>query len=154
MPSITPSKSTTTTCIARVPYLNSVPFFRGLSLEERFELVDCVPHALGVQAAAGEVAAGLLPLADYLRLTETFERRRLAHLVTLRGDGVQGFVAQFAGSFAAAVKPHPPASKLSVRHFEARTTRWHLPRCSDLKPVDLSFTEFVRLRTECRRRPA
>jgi len=45
-----------------------------LSLEERFELVDCVPHALGVQAAAGEVAAGLLPLADYLRLAETFER--------------------------------------------------------------------------------
>ena len=57
-----------------MPYLNSVPFFRGLPLAERYELTDCVPRELGVKAAAGEVVAGPLPLADYLRLESTFER--------------------------------------------------------------------------------
>ena len=64
----------TTTRIARVPYLNSAPFFRGLSLGAGYELTDCVPRELGERASAGEVLAGLLPLADYFRLGETFER--------------------------------------------------------------------------------
>lgn len=33
-----------------------------------------MPRQLGVLAAAGEVTAGLLPLADYFRLEDTFER--------------------------------------------------------------------------------
>ena len=41
---------------------------------ERYELTDCVPRELGERAAAGEVAAGLLPVADYFRSQETFER--------------------------------------------------------------------------------
>jgi len=57
-----------------VPYLNSAPFFRGLALGERYELIDCVPRELGERASAGEVLAGLLPLIDYFRLEETFER--------------------------------------------------------------------------------
>lgn len=73
MPSIAPSKSTTATRLARVPYLNSAPFFRGLPLEGRYELVDCVPRQLGEKAASGEIAAGLLPIADYLRLRGAFE---------------------------------------------------------------------------------
>jgi chorismate dehydratase len=36
--------------------------------------VDLVPRELGERAAAGELTAGLLPLADYLRLQERFER--------------------------------------------------------------------------------
>ena len=64
----------TTTRIARVPYLNSAPFYRGLALGERYELTDCVPRALGERAAEGSLLAGLLPLADYLRLEGTFER--------------------------------------------------------------------------------
>jgi chorismate dehydratase len=36
--------------------------------------VDLVPRELGKQAAAGEVTAGLLPLADFLRLQQQFER--------------------------------------------------------------------------------
>ncbi len=64
----------TTTRIARVPYLNSAPFYLGLALGERYELTDCVPRVLGERAAAGELLAGLLPLADYLRLEGTFER--------------------------------------------------------------------------------
>jgi chorismate dehydratase len=57
-----------------VPYLNSAPFFRGLSLGDRFELTDAVPRELGRQAASGEAAAGLLPLIDFLRLEDRFER--------------------------------------------------------------------------------
>lgn len=72
MPSIAPSKSTT--CVARVPYLNSAPFFRGLTLGEGYELADFVPRALGRQAAAGGLTAGLLPIADYFRLESAFER--------------------------------------------------------------------------------
>ena len=64
----------TTTRIARVPYLNSAPFFRGLPLGARYELTDCVPRELGERASAGDVMAGLLPLVDYFRLEETFER--------------------------------------------------------------------------------
>lgn len=84
MPSIAPSKSTTTTCVARVPYLNSVPFFRGLAWKERYGLIDCVPRELGQKAASGTVAAGLLPVADYLRLQDAFER--LGHFgIAVRG---------------------------------------------------------------------
>ncbi len=41
---------------------------------EGFEAVDAVPRLLGQQAAAGELTAGLLPLADFFRLQEQFER--------------------------------------------------------------------------------
>ena len=74
MPSIVPSASTTTTRIAKTPFLNSAPFFHGLSLPPRYELADCAPREAGQAASAGELLAGLLPLADYLRCEETFER--------------------------------------------------------------------------------
>lgn len=64
----------TSTRIARVPYLNSLPYFRGFSAGAAVEVVDCVPRELGAKAEAGEVAAGLLPVADYFRLQEKFER--------------------------------------------------------------------------------
>ena len=77
MPSITPSTSTTTR-VARVPYLNSAPYFRGLPLGDasspRYALIDCVPRQLGRKAAAGELDAGLLPIADYFRLAGSFDR--------------------------------------------------------------------------------
>ena len=63
-----------TTSVARVPYLNSAPFFRGLPLGERYTITDCVPRELGERAARGELIAGLLPVADYLRLEDRFER--------------------------------------------------------------------------------
>ena len=61
-------------CIARVPYLNSAPFFRGLRLGPSYTVSDGTPSELGRRAGAGELLAGLLPLADYLRLRETYER--------------------------------------------------------------------------------
>ena len=62
------------TRVARVPYLNSAPFFEGLALGDGYLLTDAVPSELGRRAGAGEVDAGLLPLLDYLRLKETFGR--------------------------------------------------------------------------------
>ena len=41
---------------------------------ERFELVDCVPRALGERAAKGEILAGPLPLVEFFRLEDRFER--------------------------------------------------------------------------------
>ena len=69
-----PSRGTTITRVARVPYLNSAPFYRGLSLGDRHALTDCVPRELGERAARGELDAGLLPLADLFRLHGRFER--------------------------------------------------------------------------------
>ena len=43
-------------------------------MSEDIQLTDCVPRVFGARAAAGEVAAGPLPLVDYFRLQETFER--------------------------------------------------------------------------------
>jgi chorismate dehydratase len=45
-----------------------------LALGGGWELSDCVPSELGTRAAAGELAAGLLPVADYLRLSGSFAR--------------------------------------------------------------------------------
>lgn len=73
MPSITPSTSTTTR-VARIPYLNSAPFFRGLVLPRHCELTDASPRELGERASRGELDAGLLPVADFLRLADRFER--------------------------------------------------------------------------------
>jgi chorismate dehydratase len=53
-------------------------------LSEGFQLIGCVPRAFGMKAAAGEVAAGPLPLVDYFRLQEAFER--LGHFgIAVRG---------------------------------------------------------------------
>ena len=55
-----------------------------MSLEASYALIDCVPRALGEQAARGELLAGLLPLADYVRLQDQFER--LGHFgIAVRG---------------------------------------------------------------------
>jgi chorismate dehydratase len=45
-----------------------------LTLGERVEFVDAAPRVLGERAAAGTLLAGLLPLADYVRLEDRFER--------------------------------------------------------------------------------
>ena len=53
-------------------------------MSEGIQLTDCVPRAFGARAKAGEIAAGPLPLVDYLRLQETFER--LGHFgIAVRG---------------------------------------------------------------------
>jgi chorismate dehydratase len=57
-----------------VPYLNSVPFYRGLQLKEPAQVRDYLPRELGEKAAAGEVTAGPISLVDFFRLQDRFER--------------------------------------------------------------------------------
>jgi chorismate dehydratase len=53
-------------------------------LREDIQVIDCVPRVFGERAAAGEIAAGPLPLVEYFRLQETFER--LGHFgIAVRG---------------------------------------------------------------------
>ena len=60
--------------VGRVPFLNCAPFFQGLGVDGAVELVDVPPRQLGKEAEAGNVAAGPMALADYLRLQDRFER--------------------------------------------------------------------------------
>lgn len=64
--------------VGLLPYLNSAPFFlHWPHLEEasegRWAPAVFPPRQLGLAAAAGEVDAGLMALADLIRLEETFE---------------------------------------------------------------------------------
>jgi predicted solute-binding protein len=51
--------------VARIPYLNSVPFYQRVP--ERLELLDLPPRQLGQAAREGAVDAGILSLCDILR---------------------------------------------------------------------------------------
>lgn len=64
----------TKTVIARVPYLNSVPFFHGLHLDPSWELIDASPRQIGLQAEGGNVLVAPMALVDYLRLKDQYER--------------------------------------------------------------------------------
>lgn len=55
--------------IAHISYLNSAPFFAGMA-DERLEMVDLHPRALGQAAARGDIDAGLMSLADTFRNPE------------------------------------------------------------------------------------
>lgn len=73
MPSTIPSTSTTAR-VAKVPFLNSAPYFHGFAPGNRWELSEGSPRACAVLAASGELTAALLPLIEYFRLEDTFER--------------------------------------------------------------------------------
>ena len=52
--------------IAHISYLNSAPFFAGME-NERLEMIDMHPRALGRAAEQGEIDAGLMSIADTFR---------------------------------------------------------------------------------------
>ena len=58
--------------VGQIPYLNSIPFYSGLSSPE-FELVSLVPRVMGKCAREGQLDAGLLSLVDCLKLWDEFE---------------------------------------------------------------------------------
>lgn len=66
------SPSTTSTLIARIPYLNTEPFYRRFSARG-YELINLVPRRLGEEAARGRVVAGVMSLVDYFRQEAEFE---------------------------------------------------------------------------------
>lgn len=67
------AKPATAAVVGRIPYTNCIPFFHGLP-EEGWQWADMSPRELGQQAKEGSLMAGPLPLADFLRLKESFER--------------------------------------------------------------------------------
>jgi len=59
--------------IARIPYLNSAPFYARWD-EAPGTTVDLPPRALGEEARAGRADAGLMAAADWFSLSPIFER--------------------------------------------------------------------------------
>lgn len=59
--------------IARIPYLNSEPFYARWH-EAPGRTVDLPPRALGEEARAGRADAGLMAAADFFALAPVFER--------------------------------------------------------------------------------
>ena len=59
--------------IARIPYLNSAPFYARWE-EAPGTTVDLPPRALGEEARAGRADAGLMAAADWFALSPVFER--------------------------------------------------------------------------------
>ncbi len=59
--------------LARIPYLNSEPFYARWS-EAPGTTVDLPPKALGEEARAGRADAGLMAAADWFSLAHDFER--------------------------------------------------------------------------------
>jgi chorismate dehydratase len=55
--------------VAHIPYLNSVPFYAGVS-KTGLEMVDLHPRALGQAAAEGSIDAGLMSIADTFASTD------------------------------------------------------------------------------------
>ncbi|HEX9780932.1 MAG TPA: menaquinone biosynthesis protein [bacterium] len=62
--------------IAKLPYLNCVPFYASLALPpgRGITLVDCVPREAAAKLSAGELDAGPVPLADFLRQRDGLDR--------------------------------------------------------------------------------
>lgn len=66
------SQQATSTLIARIPYLNTEPFYHGFSAQG-YELINLPPRELGREAARGRIAAGPMSAVDYFKLDQDFE---------------------------------------------------------------------------------
>jgi len=67
-----PTRTTTTTVAARIPYANAAPFY-ALWGQAPFAVRNLVPRELGREAEAGNVDLGLMAAGDFLRLGDRFE---------------------------------------------------------------------------------
>ena len=65
--------TTAVATIARIPYLNSAPFYARWH-EAPGTTIDLPPRALGEEARKGKADAGLMAAADYFALSPVFER--------------------------------------------------------------------------------
>ena len=66
-------KMKTTLRVARVPYLNTEPFFPEDLSTLPFTVVALPPRQLGEAALRGEIDAGPMAVVDYFRLSDRFE---------------------------------------------------------------------------------
>ena len=140
-------------CIAKVPYLNSVPFFRGWQLHERWQFTEGVPRAVGALAASGDIVAGTLPLADYLRLQDQFER--LGHFgIAVRGRARSALLfarkplRQLGVAVVAVTEESSTTARLLRLLLEQRyhvtPASYHAGRCNDADAMLLIGDEAIR----------
>jgi predicted solute-binding protein len=99
--------------VARIPYLNAAPFHLDWdrlapASEGRWSTTILAPRQLGIAAERGEVDAGLLAVADLIRLQETFEP-----LAIPASDG-SAFPASTGSGFPASTGSAPGAPARSV----------------------------------------
>ncbi|MGH7740884.1 MAG: menaquinone biosynthetic enzyme MqnA/MqnD family protein [Candidatus Eiseniibacteriota bacterium] len=67
-----PTRLSTSTIAARIPYANAAPFY-ALWSDAPFAVRNLVPRDLGREAEAGRVDLGLMASGDFLRLKSRFE---------------------------------------------------------------------------------
>ncbi len=125
MGTMSSAKPLTKQIVARVPYLNCAPFFAGLSSSESVEFQDLPPRILGIEAESGQITAGPMSLADYLKLQDRFER--LGHLgVAVRGRSGSALlfsrvpIRQLSGAAVAVTNETATTSILSRLILEQR----------------------------------
>jgi aminodeoxyfutalosine synthase len=58
--------------IGKIPYLNSVPFYRDLA-SEQYRILPVTPRRMGALSAQGQIDAGLFSLMDYFRQADALE---------------------------------------------------------------------------------
>jgi chorismate dehydratase len=110
-----PSRLTTSTMAARIPYANAAPFY-ALWADAPFAVRNLVPRDLGREAEAGRVDLGLMAAADYLRLKPRFEL--LGHFgVATRGpvQSVLLYSRRPASALANALISVTPETSTSIR---------------------------------------
>jgi chorismate dehydratase len=110
-----PSRLTTTTVAARIPYANAAPFYT-LWADAPFAVRNLAPRELGREAEAGGVDLGLMATGDFLRLRDRFEL--LAPLgVAARGpvQSVLLFSRRPASALASALISVTPETSTSIR---------------------------------------
>jgi chorismate dehydratase len=111
-----PSRLTTSTVAARIPYANAAPFY-ALWGEAPFAVRNLVPRELGREAESGGVDMGLMASGDYLRLRDRFELMQPPMGVAARGTvmSVLLFSRRPAGALAGASVSVTPETSTSVR---------------------------------------
>ena len=110
-----PSRLTTTTVAARIPFANAAPFY-ALWADAPFAVRNLAPRDLGREAEAGSVDLGLMAAGDFLRLRDRFEM--LAPMgVAARGDvhSVLLFSRRPAGALENALVSVTPDTSTSIR---------------------------------------
>ena len=112
---MTPSRPTTATVAARIPYANAAPFY-ALWGEAPFAVRNLAPRELGREADAGGVDLGLMATGDFLRLRDRFELLSLMGVAT-RGpvQSVLLFSRRPANALAGAMISVTPETSTSIR---------------------------------------
>ncbi len=110
-----PSRLSTRTVAARIPYSNAAPFY-ALWHDAPFAVRNLVPRELGREAEAGTVDMGLMAVGDYLRLRDRFEL--LAPMgIAARGEvlSVLLFSRRPADALGGALLSVTPETSTSIR---------------------------------------